>query len=262
MRPNKLRELLNAGEPTIGTHIHTTWPSIVEAIGYTGMFDYVEFVAEYGPFDLYALDNLCRAAELFGMSSMIKVDKEPGGFVAQRAIGSGFQSVLFSDCQSVEEVRECVGIARPDTPQDSGTYGAVMRRFAYMGYGGTPDYVEALRDVVVVIMIEKQGTVDQLEEVLSLQGIDMIQWGPSDYSMSVGRAGQAGSAEIKAIERKVFETALKMGVPPRAEISSVDQAQYYLDLGVRHFSIGTDISILHQWWKDNGERLRKVISDA
>ena len=49
MRPNKLREKLNAGEPTLGTHIHTTWPSIVEALGHTGEYDYVEFVAEYGP---------------------------------------------------------------------------------------------------------------------------------------------------------------------------------------------------------------------
>ena len=65
MRPNKLREKLNAGEPTLGTHIHTTWPSIVEAIGHTGEYDYVEFVAEYGPFDLHDLDNLARAAELW-----------------------------------------------------------------------------------------------------------------------------------------------------------------------------------------------------
>ena len=118
MRPNTFRELLQAGKPTVATHIHTTWPSIVEAIGQTGMFDYVEFVAEYGPFDLYALDNLCRAAELCGLSSMIKVDQEPRSFIAQRAIGSGFQSVLFADCRSVEEVRECVRIARPDTPEE------------------------------------------------------------------------------------------------------------------------------------------------
>ena len=49
MRPNKLRELLNAGKPTLGTHIHSTWPSLIEAIGHTGLYDYVEFVAEYGP---------------------------------------------------------------------------------------------------------------------------------------------------------------------------------------------------------------------
>ena len=41
----------------------------------------------------------------------------------------------------------------------------------------------------------------------------MIQWGGSDYSMNIGKAGERGSPEIQAAERKVFETALKMGVP-------------------------------------------------
>jgi len=44
MRPNKLRELLKSNKPTLSTHIHTTWPSVVEAIGHTGLYDYVEFV--------------------------------------------------------------------------------------------------------------------------------------------------------------------------------------------------------------------------
>jgi 4-hydroxy-2-oxoheptanedioate aldolase len=60
----------------------------------------------------------------------------------------------------------------------------------------------------------------------------------------------------------VFETAVKMGVPPRAEINTADQAKYYLDLGVRHFCIGTDINILHNWWKAHGETLRKAIEGA
>ena len=174
---NKLRELLDNDQPTLGTHIHTTWPSIVEAIGHTGLYDYVEFVAEYGPFDLHDLDNLCRAAELHDLSSMIKVDQEPRGFIAQRAIGSGFQSVLYADCRSVEDVQECVRTTRADAPEDGGTYGVASRRFAFMGYGGSPEYVQALRDVVVVVMIEKQGTVEQLEDVLSVEGVDMIQWG-------------------------------------------------------------------------------------
>ena len=260
MRANKFRELLKADEPTIGTHIHTTWPSIVEAIGHTGTYDYVEFVAEYGPFDLYAFDDMCRAAELYDMSMMVKVDQEPRGFIAQRAIGSGFQSVLFSDCRSADEVRECVAIARPETPEDGGTYGVATRRFTYMGYGGSMDYVRALRDVVVVIMIEKDGAVQNLEEVLSVPGVDMIQWGGSDYSMSVGRAGQRGSTEIKAVERKVIETSLKMGVPPRAEINTADQAKYYLDMGVRHFCIGTDVNILFDWWKTHGDSVRKAVT--
>jgi 2-keto-3-deoxy-L-rhamnonate aldolase RhmA len=262
MRPNKLRALLDAGQPTLGTRVHASWPSVVEAIGHTGAFDYVEFLAEYAPFDLHGLDNFCRAAELHGLSTMIKVDQDPRSFLAQRAIGAGFQAVLFADCRTVEEARACVRIARPETPEDGGTYGVATRRFAYMGYGGGPDYVQALRDVVVVLMIEKQGAVDHLEEILALDGVDMVQWGGNDYSMSIGRPGARSTPEVKAVERHVIETALRMGVPPRAEVASVDQAQYYLDLGVRHFNLGVDLSILYGWWKQNGEDLRGVVAGA
>jgi 4-hydroxy-2-oxoheptanedioate aldolase len=196
------------------------------------------------------------------MSTIIKVDQEPRGFLAQRGIGAGFQGVLFTDCRDVDEVHQCVRIVRPETPEDGGIYGSGLRRMAYMGKAGSAEYVQALRDIVVMIMIEKQSAVERLEEILAVKGIDMIQWGPADFSMSIGRPGEKKSAEVKAAERKVFETALKMGVPPRAEIGSVDQAKYYLDLGVRHFNIGSDLVILYNWWKSNGDELRKIVSDA
>ena len=169
--------------------------------------------------------------------------------------------MLFADSRTAADARECVRAVRPDTPEDGGSYGAATRRFAYMGYGGGPAYVQALREVVVVLMIEKKPAVDHLEEILAVDGIDMVQWGGVDYAMSVGRPGGKTTPEIKAVERRVIETALRKGVPPRAEIGSVDQARYYLDLGVRHFSIGVDLTILHQWLKQNGEELRKTVSD-
>lgn len=259
MRTNKIRTLLNNDQPTLSTHIHGTWPTIVEVIGHSGVFDYVEFVAEYGPYDLHDLDNLCRAAELHNLGSMIKVDMASKRFFAQRGIGSGFESVLFTDCKSVADAEECIRIARPDTQDDGGYYGVATRRNSYMGYGGGPDYVQSLREIVIALMIEKKGAVDHLEEILELPGVDMIQWGGSDYSMNVGMAGKRGSPEMKAVEKYVFETCIKKGVPPRAEIGSPDQARYFLDMGVRHFSIGTDIFILYQWFKENGEEMRKVM---
>jgi 4-hydroxy-2-oxoheptanedioate aldolase len=260
MRRNKLRELLQTGKPTLGTHLHSTWPSVVEAVGHSGMFDYVEFVAEYAPFDLYTLDNFCRAVELFDMSSMIKVDQEPRTFLAQRGIGAGFQSVLFADCRTVDDARACVRAVRPDTPDSGGFYGVGMRRHTYMLYGGTPEYVQSLKDVVVALMIEKQGAVAHLEEILSLGGIDMIQWGPADFSMSIGRPGEWSAPEVKAAEKFVIETCLKHGVPPRVEVDHPERAKPYLDMGVRHFCIGTDILILYDWMKTNGEQMRKLLS--
>jgi 4-hydroxy-2-oxoheptanedioate aldolase len=235
---------------------------VVEMIGHTGLFDYVEFLAEYAPFDLYALDNFCRAAELFKMSAVIKIDQQPRSFLAQRGIGAGFQAVLFADCRSPDDVRECVRVVRPDTPEDGGIHGAGARRSTYVGYSGSPEYVQALRDVVVIVMIEKRSAVDQLEDVLAVRGVDMVQWGPSDYAMSIGRPGERNAPEVKAAERKIIRTALEMGIQPRAEISSPDQAKPYLDLGVRHFCLGKDMSILHNWWKKNGDALRTAIREA
>ena len=242
--------------------MHTTWPNIVEALAHTGMYDYVEFVAEYGAYDLYAFDDFCRAAELHDLGTMIKVEQEPRSWIAGRAIGSGFQSVLFSDGRNVADARECVAIARPETPEDGGKYGVATRRFSYMGYGGGTEYVQALRDIVVVLMIEKRGAVESLDEILEVSGIDMVQWGPSDYSMSVGKAGQGSSPEIKAVEKRVIESCLAAGVQPRAEINSPDGAKYYLDMGVRHFCMATDINILHGWWKTNGEQLRRAVEGS
>ena len=109
-------------------------------------------------------------------------------------------------------------------------------------------------------MIEKKGAVDNLEEILSLDGIDMIQWGPADYALSVGRPGGWYDPDIRAVEKRVIETSLKMGIPPRAEVNQSDDAKRYLDMGVRHFCLGTDLFIIYQWMKENGEELRKVVA--
>src|SRR6202161_2882353 len=73
MRPNRFRALLNANQPTIGTHLLSTWPTLVELVGQAGNYDYVEFTAEYSPFDMHDLDNLGRALELKNRSEERRV---------------------------------------------------------------------------------------------------------------------------------------------------------------------------------------------
>src|SRR5881398_3590141 len=86
MRRNRLRELLKADRPSIGTHVHSSWPTIIELVGHSRMFDYVEFVGEYAPYDLYALDNIGRAVDLFPhMSAMMKIEQEPRTYLSVRA---------------------------------------------------------------------------------------------------------------------------------------------------------------------------------
>ena len=65
MRHNRLRELLDNDQPTLGTRILSSWPTMTELVGHSGMFDYVEFSGEYAPYDHTILENLGRTIELF-----------------------------------------------------------------------------------------------------------------------------------------------------------------------------------------------------
>ncbi len=259
-RKNILRELLKTGKPTLGTHVHVTWPGMVEVIGYSGGMDYIEFSGEYAPYDLYALENFGRAIDLFPhMSSMMKIDQEPRTYLAGRAIGSGIQNLLFADIRSVEDAREAVAAARAETPRTKGTVGAAMRRdVGYLLTCGSQIYVDQLQDGVVALMIEKDSAVENLRAILSVPGVDMVQFGPADYSMSIGIPGQWNHPRIREAEKHVIETALKMGVAPRVELGDMRDADRYLNMGVKHFCVGWDIDIIHKYCKDQGAVFREV----
>jgi len=124
---------------------------------------------------------------------------------------------------------------------------------------GSPAFVQALDDAVVAIMIEKAPALDNLEALLSVPGVDMVQFGPADYSMSIGLAGQWSHPRVVEAERHVIRTALAMGIAPRAEISHPSEAKAYLDLGVRHFCMGWDVSVLFDWLKSEGRALRDLL---
>ena len=76
---------------------------LIELVGHTGQYDYVEFIAEYAPFDLHELDNLGRALEVANLAGMMKIEQAPRDYQTMRALGSGFQNVLFADVRTVED---------------------------------------------------------------------------------------------------------------------------------------------------------------
>ena len=73
--------------------------------------------------------------------------------------------------------------------------------------------------------------------------------------MNIGHPRQMNHPDVEAAKKKTFEMALEMGVHPRAEVNSSDGIKEYLDIGVRHFSVGTDITILYDFWKSEGEKI-------
>jgi 4-hydroxy-2-oxoheptanedioate aldolase len=264
MRENRLRTLLNEGKPTFGTRIQSSWPTATELVGRSGQFDYVEFLAEYAPYDLYALDNMGRAIELSpNFCGMIKMEQSAQWHLAVRAMSAGIQNLLFTDVRSAADAEACVRIVRPEGPDSDATHGMAGGRIQVESGA---DYLKYYSDAVIVLMIEKKAAVENLESILRVKGVDMVQFGPSDYGMSIGKPGRsyAGGLHPDVIEARehTVKTAIKMGVRPRAEINSPAEAEYYLNLGVKDFNLSSDVAVLRSFYREQGGALREIVEKA
>ena len=194
---------------------------------------------------------------------LIKPDLEAQGFWAQAALGAGFKGVLFTDIRGPRDVDECYRVIRPDHPGKNGAMGVKLRRPALASYD-TASYLEDLQSMVFAVMIEKNVAVESLDEVLAQareKGVDLVQWGPADFTFSRG-VTRLPAEEIRSIEERVIAKSLEYGLRPRAEIGAVEQAQRYLDLGVRDFCIGWDRFVLRGALQQIGEGMAKLLDGA
>lgn len=259
--PNTLRDKLDAGKPTLGTHFMFSDPDIPEIIGDSGYFDYGEFCAEYSTFDMQLLYHLARSAQCGNLPLMLKPDLESQGFWTQAALGAGFQAVLFTDIRSPEDVVEAHRILREDFPDVGGSMGVKLRRPALSSYD-VQDYALALKHNLFLIMLEKNVAIENIDAILDQarnKGVDMTQWGPADFGFSRGQPKLSQTPEIRPFEELVIRKSLEYDIPPRIEIGSIEQAQRYIDLGVRHFCIGWDRFIYASALRQLGEGMSRKL---
>lgn len=262
MRENTLRTAMDKDGVVLATRMHMTWPLVTELIGVCGYYDYVEFLAEYAPFDHSDLENICRAAELHNLAAIIKVDYENRSYVAQKALASGFQGILFTDHTKGNEVKETIRSIRPASLTHKGALGFVNRRWiGCEELSSQQQYAEDVAKTVIGFMIEKKEAVDNIEEICQVDGVDFIQFGPADFAMNSGLNAKEDVDKIKGIERKVIATAIKYHVSPRVEIRHASEIPYYKELGVRHFALGTDLRILKDFWKTQAQQAVTLLKE-
>ena len=76
---------------------------------------------------------------------------------------------------------------KADSTVSGGRFGYPNRRFiGYQPFLKQMEHAERVNDIVLAFMIEKSEAMDNIEEICSVKGVDMVQFGPSDFSMSNG----------------------------------------------------------------------------
>ena len=87
----------------------------------------------------------------------------------------------------------------------------------------------------------------------------MIQWGPADYAMSIGKPGQFGDPEVQGAHQRAIDAAMQRGIRPRVELASFEQAKPWIDMGIVDFCVGWDVRVIYQFCRREGEELAKLL---
>ncbi len=106
------------------------------------------------------------------------------------------------------------------------------------------DYVQqANRERFLVVQIEDPEPLAELDEISQIEGIDIVLFGPGDFSHGVGCVGQFGDPRVVEAERQVAETAVRHG-KFAGTVSSVEGLPAKLALGYRFLNVGADVLAL------------------
>ncbi|MBR2748861.1 MAG: 2,4-dihydroxyhept-2-ene-1,7-dioic acid aldolase [Firmicutes bacterium] len=259
-RENKVKKKMENGEVSIG--IYATLPSadIVELAGLCGM-DYVRIDCHHGAIDLETVGHMIRAAELTGMTPFVRVYNEPQRILSVLDLGA--LGIIVPDIHSADDARRAVESVHYAPLGDRGLF-SNCRSSDYGLFPGK-QYIEwAAQNTMIGLQIENKDAIDNIEEILSVPGIDFIMSGRNDLSQSLGVGGDKTHPLVLAAEQKISDAANKAGVTVALNMNPfsgdvVENTKKLLDKGSKMITLGTDIGFIMNNFREVAGKVKSAI---
>lgn len=200
---NKLRDKYAAKEVAVGTFFNMGDMSCLECLGYTGM-DFVIIDCEHGPYDTESMMNLIRAAESVDLVPVVRIANADHKEI-QRAADCGAQALIVPCLRSVDEFKKVIALGKYPP---LGNRGFIKGRGCGFGNqawaaGDLPSFMANSNEKLMLLpQCETVESLEHIEEIAALEGIDGIFIGPFDLSIDMGMPGQWDNPKfIAALER-------------------------------------------------------------
>ena len=238
MRENTLKQKLEAGKAVFGCMI--TFPSapVVEMLGQLG-FDWVLLDNEHGTVSVDNVEDLVRAADLTGIAPIVRPVANKPEIIAP-FLDRGAWGVQVPHVNTAEEARASVDAVKYYPLGHRGIFSR-SRPADYGFEGSTQDYVTgANANTLVCLMLEEVEAIDNLGELVGVDGVDVYFIGSGDLSQSMGYPGQQTHPEVQEQMEKGVKIIRDAG--RIAGCSCPDSlVPKFLDLGVQYFhnNVGT-----------------------
>lgn len=205
---NPVKEKLDAGEACLGCFIGMYAPSLAEMAGYAG-FDFVVIDNEHGPFGWGQVEEMVRACEAAGVVPIVRV-AECAPVPILKALDRGARGIHIPQIHTAEDARRAVAACR-FPPQGNRGAAYSPRSAKYGAFSGRPYIERSNGDIMIVAHIESAQAVESIEDIMEA-GIDVAFIGPTDLSVSSGRADDPNHPDIRRMMDRVLQAGRERGV--------------------------------------------------
>ena len=237
---NELKRTLAEGGTALGLFINTDSPDLVEIAALAG-FEFCIIDTEHGPGDAGSIQHMIRAAELRGMTPIVRVTN-PEATTVLRILDVGAAGIQAPQVNSRRTAEDIVRFAKY---HPVGERGAAFTRSSRYGFAGSvADYFrEANRETMVILHCENRLGLDCLDEIAAVEGADVIFVGPYDLSQSLGVPGEIYHPTMVEAVARALASAKKAGKPAGIFVSTVEEARARIEQGFTYIAYSTDTLI-------------------
>ena len=241
MQENTAKAKLKAGEAIIGPLIGFTSPQLVEIAGRAG-FDFLFIDCEHGSIGLDECEDMVRAADLVGLSTIVRVPENNPQQIL-RYLDLGAHGVQVPHITTKDDAARAVDAVKYTPKGSRGMGGGRAADYGLGKYTGQAYLEFANEQTWVSAMIEDLEGIKNLDQILTVEGLDIIAIGPNDLAASLGFPGQSGHSDVqKTIDEIVAKTraagkAVGVGGNSSAENvrTNIQRGATYLTLGYGPF---------------------------
>lgn len=240
MSGNRLKEKLQAGERALGLFSIINSPAFYETLGYAGL-DFVIIDAEHGPFSMESAEGLVRAAEFSGLTPLIRVRGNDPSLIL-RALDIGAHGIQIPHVSTREEALKAVRAAKYFPLGHRGL--SPFTRAGRYGLDPLGHAARANEKTMVVLNIEGIEGLRNLEEILEVEGIDVIFLGPYDLSQSLGKPGRVEDPEVIAAIRSGAEMSRARGIACGSFAKDMNYMEMLIKAGIQYLTYSVDSEVL------------------
>ncbi|MCK5119716.1 MAG: aldolase, partial [Candidatus Latescibacteria bacterium] len=208
MRPSRVLKKLRAGEVVSSFKTNLSDARAVEIAAMSG-FDCIWTDLEHTANDWSAVEQQIWAAKAYDADVLVRVAR--GSYSDYvRALELDASGIMVPHIMSLKDAKNVVRMTRfhpiGRRPVDSGNADGAYCNIDFLEY-----IKQANEQRFVIVQIEDPEPMEELEEIASIDGIDMLFFGPADFSQGISHPGEFNHPEVMAARKRVADVALANG---------------------------------------------------